>query len=283
MEAKLLEKAIEITDEINASALIVIPGNQGISEIIEKRDFDFSIFVVTTPEKTYSGEQEEFKLSTKEGTDNFAKKLQDAIMMAYARGKINIGDQVVGVGGMNQESVGLTIYKVSEDPLLKSVYKSTGRVDIGVMGTIVDLAIEIGREGREGKPIGTAFIIGDSKEVLKHSSQLILNPYKGHGEGIRDIKNRENWESIKELAQLDGVFIVDENGTIEATGRYLEVEAKDLDIPDGLGSRHMASAAISKTTKAIVVSVARSGGIVRMFKDGEIIGEIDPRVRILPI
>lgn len=283
MENKLIEKAIEISEEIKASALIIIPGKQGISEIIDKKDFDFNIFVVTTPEKAYSGEHEEFKLTTKEETDNFAKKLQDAIMMAYARGKISIGDQVVGVGGMEEGAIGLTVYEVSEDPLLRSVYESTGRVDIEVMRSVVDLAIEIGREGREGKPIGTAFVIGDTEEVIETSRQLILNPYKGQEEEVRDIRNRENWETIKELAQLDGVFIVSKKGRIESAGRYLDVEAEDLNIPDGLGARHMAAAAISRSTKAIVVSVTRSGGIVRMFKDGEIIGEIDPRVRILPI
>lgn len=283
MEAKLIEKAIEIADEIKASALVIIPRKEEISEIIENEEFDFSIFVVTTPERRYSGEHEEFKLTAKEGSNNFAKQLQDAIMMAYARGKVNIGDDVVGVGGMNGESVGLTVYKVSEDPLLRSVYKSKERVNLEVMRYVVDLAIEIGREGREGKSIGTAFVIGDTDEVMKNSSQLILNPYKCQDEDVKDVKDRDNWETIKELAQIDGVFIVDKEGKIEAAGRYIDVEASNLDIPDGLGARHMASTAISKKTDAIVVCVARSGGVVRMFKDGEMIGEIDPRVRILPI
>lgn len=283
METKLLHKAIEISNEINASALIIIPGDKDIGNIIEGKQFDFSIFVVTTPDRRYSGEHEEFKLSARGGTHNFAKQLQDATMMAYAKGKVKIEDKVVAVGGMDDESTVLSIYRVSEDPLLRSVYESTGRVDIEVMRSIVDLAIELGREGREGKSIGTAFVVGDVDRVKEKSRQLILNPYKCQEKKVRDIKDRDNWETVKELAQMDGVFLVKSDGEIVSAGRYLDVDAADLDIQEGLGARHMAAAGISKETDAVVISIARSGGIIRMFKDGEVIGEIDPRVRILPI
>src|ERR687895_1770233 len=40
----------------------------------------------------------------------------------------------------------------------------------------VNLAVEIAREGREGRKIGTLFAVGDSEAVLKHSRPMILDP-----------------------------------------------------------------------------------------------------------
>ena len=49
-----------------------------------------------------------------------------------------------------------------------------------------------------------------------------------------------------------------------------------MNLPLGLGARHYAAAAISKHTDAIAITVSESGGIVRVFKDGEILVEINP-------
>ena len=49
-----------------------------------------------------------------------------------------------------------------------------------VMLELVDLAIEIAREGREGRKIGTLFVIGDADELVKLSRCLILDPLMGH-------------------------------------------------------------------------------------------------------
>lgn len=51
----------------------------------------------------------------------------------------------------------------------------------------------------------------------------------------------------------------------------------EIDIPQGLGSRHLASAAITKVTKAIAITLSESG-VIRVFKDGKIILEYNPRL-----
>jgi DNA integrity scanning protein DisA with diadenylate cyclase activity len=43
----------------------------------------------------------------------------------------------------------------------------------------------------------------------------------------------------------------------------------------------LAAASITKNTNAIAVTVSQSGGIVRVFKDGKIVFETDPRANIL--
>ena len=80
------------------------------------------------------------------------------------------------------------------------------------------LSLELSREGREGKPIGTTFMIGSAPEVLARSTQLILNPFEGHPRSARNMTNHEIRETVKELSQIDGAFIIAGDGTIEAAG-----------------------------------------------------------------
>jgi diadenylate cyclase len=137
-----------------------------------------------------------------------------------------------------------------------------------VMAAALRLALEIGREGREGKPIGTAFVIGDGDAILSISHQLVLNPYLGHPPEVTTILDRENWESVKEFAQLDGMFVIDASGAVIAAGRYLDVDSKSVSLPSGLGGRHRAAAAVTRLIPVVSVIISESGGTVRVFSDG---------------
>ncbi len=97
-----------------------------------------------------------------------------------------------------------------------------------VLQRMLEIAIELSIEGREGNPVGTIFVIGDTRRVLKHSRQLIPNPFKG-GHRI-NVLDKESKEIIKEFAQLDGAFLIREDGRIVAAGRYLEVEPRVIDL-----------------------------------------------------
>ncbi len=141
-----------------------------------------------------------------------------------------------------------------------------------VLKSVVEIAAEISNEGREGKPIGTAFIIGDSKTVLSKSKQLVLNPFEGHSYEKRLITNPEIRENIKEFAQLDGAFVISNDGFIECAGRYLTADA-DINLPEGFGTRHSSVAAVTMVTNAVGVVVSQSGGI-RIIKKGRIEAKI---------
>ena len=77
-----------------------------------------------------------------------------------------------------------------------------------VLDSLIELAVEIAREGREGKRVGTLFMLGDENAVLARSRSLILDPLLGHLESARQITNLNLRGTIKELAQLDGGFVV---------------------------------------------------------------------------
>ncbi|NYT06495.1 MAG: PAS domain S-box protein, partial [Methanomicrobiales archaeon] len=145
-----------------------------------------------------------------------------------------------------------------------------------VFEAVFSIATEISRDGREGRVIGTAFLIGDADQVLAHSTQLILNPFEGHDPAMRAVSRPDIRETIKELAQLDGAFVIRGNGLVEAAARYVSVDAHDIAIPKGFGTRHASIAGITEVTRAVGIVVSQSGGRISIFRHGRI-------VRVIPI
>jgi diadenylate cyclase len=151
------------------------------------------------------------------------------------------------------------------------------QVNSEVLKQTISLAVEIAREGREGRKIGTLFVVGDSGAVIKRSKPLILDPLQGHPDEDKQIESPDMRETIKELAQLDGAFLVSNSGVVLSAARYIDAASDNLDLPLGLGSRHMAGASISQQTSAVAVVVSESS-MVRMFDDGELVSEIVPEL-----
>ncbi|MEW6476159.1 MAG: diadenylate cyclase [Actinomycetota bacterium] len=143
---------------------------------------------------------------------------------------------------------------------------------------VVRLAVELVHEGREGHSIGTLMIVGDADTVLRRSHPLILDPLVGHDEAVRHVEDREFRQTVKELAQLDGAFVVDDDGTFLSAARFVEINvgaAKNL--PAGLGARHASAASISEKTDAVAVAVSESS-FVRVFAGGALRAEIAPEL-----
>ncbi len=146
---------------------------------------------------------------------------------------------------------------------------------------VVELAVEIAREGREGRKIGTLFVVGDTQAVLERSRPLILDPLYGHASDLLHVSRPQFRETVKELAQLDGAFVVDDGGTFLSAGRFVDVDVSTPDVfLPGLGTRHAAGASISATTSAVAVVVSQSS-IVRVFSRGRVAAEIIPELFLL--
>ena len=141
---------------------------------------------------------------------------------------------------------------------------------------VVRLAVEFVHEGREGRRIGTLIVIGDVDEILRRSRPLILDPLSGHDASLRRLDHSSFRETVKELAQLDGAFIVDDMGTFISAARFIEVTMEATDrLPTGLGARHAAAISISSHVDAIAVAISESSQ-VRIFTGGELRAEIAP-------
>lgn len=150
------------------------------------------------------------------------------------------------------------------------------QVPLDVLRRVIDLAVEIGRDGREGKPVGTIFVVGDHRHVLELSHEQVHDPFRGYTKKERAIRSSRVRESIKELAQIDGAFVVANDGTVVAAGRILNPGSTEITLSTGLGARHVAAAGISKTTKAVAIAVSESTGTVRVFEDGKVVLRIEP-------
>lgn len=150
----------------------------------------------------------------------------------------------------------------------------------GVLEATLELAVEIAREGREGRRIGTLFTLGRTEAVLRASRPLILDPIALHPREARHITDPNLRGTLKELAQLDGAFVLDEQGIVVAACRYLDTSSAGVNVTFGLGSRHLAAASIAKATGCIAIVVSESA-VVRIFQGGELRAEILPEIWLM--
>jgi diadenylate cyclase len=117
-----------------------------------------------------------------------------------------------------------------------------------------------------------ALTLGDENAVLARSRPLILDPLSGHPESSLHVTKSESTR-----AQLDGGFVVSREGIVLSACRYLDAVAAQVDVPLGLGRRHIAAANMSAVTKAVGIVVSESS-VVRLFCHGQLVGEIIPEV-----
>jgi DNA integrity scanning protein DisA with diadenylate cyclase activity len=214
---------------------------------------------------------------------NRPEKLKIALVSGIARGLYKEGDVVVSLltrkPAAHPDSILVVTVGQEEEEGAFGFLQAEG-VSAGVMDALIELAVSIGVEGWEGRPIGALFVVGDSSTVMEKSRQLTLNPFQGYSEDEKNIMNPDVRHALHAFAVLDGAFIVREDGVVVAAGRYLNFdEEKELDVPLGLGARHMAAAGISRDTEAIAICVSQTSGSVRVFRGGKPAMELAPRMR----
>ena len=161
--------------------------------------------------------------------------------------------------------------------MFESILCQVTEYDPDILESLIELAVEIAREGREGRRVGTLFMLGDENAVLARSKPLILDPLAGHPESERHVTNLNLRGTIKELAQLDGAFVISRDGIFLSACRYLDAVAAQVQVPLGLGSRHIAAANMSAVTNAVGIVVSESS-VVRLFCHGKLVGEIIPEL-----
>jgi hypothetical protein len=210
------------------------------------------------------------------------ERFKIAMLAGIAAGIFARGDVVLAIVGRGPTSYPDTLFviPVGDDELSPDRgFNMIGSEMIGspIVESVLDLAVEIARNGWEGHPLGTLLVLGDTATVMEKSRQLTLNPFQGYSEAEKNILNPAVRQAIKNFAVLDGAFVIREDGVVLAAGRYIRVEDEaDLDLPLGLGSRHVAGAAISRATHAIAVVVSETSGVTRVFRAGHCALVIEP-------
>jgi DNA integrity scanning protein DisA with diadenylate cyclase activity len=279
----LLGMACEAVDQLGATGVLILPEGPMDWESIRASCPEGRLLVaVPSPRQAEAvADAGLIALEVDPGASAVPERITLALIEAVANDHLTAGARVIVVySGFEAETLdSLTVVRLGEH-LERLTSRDLRALETSVpfetLKAVVDVAVEIGREGREGKNVGTLIVIGDVRNVLARTRTLGFDPFKGYRRKERNIRDVRVREAIKEIAQLDGAFIVGRDGTVEAACAIIDAPTSGLTLPKGLGTRHWAAAGITSVTKALAVVVSQSTGAMRLFQNGEIILRIAP-------
>ena len=282
----LVGSAVKLAKAVEADAILYLLDKPVDLSVLKKKSNQFPcVIAVGEPEWRDEHEEAGHSVVLIENTDAPVNdRLAQAVLECVADEFLKPGSTVVAVySGFDQEQLeSITVLTLTEHLgrlTARDLQRLETNVPLETLRTVVELAVDIGREGREGKPVGTIFLVGDHRNVLEDCQAGGFDFTKGYSRKERNLNDAKVREGIKELAQLDGAFVVSADGTVEASCQIIDTARVDLTMTTGLGARHFAAAAISKNTKAISIVVSESNGTVRLFRNGEVMLRIEPMRR----
>lgn len=281
--AMIYDMAVRLSDTVDADALLVVIDGPTDWQQLKDRAGQEKIVIASDHAQNVAGASEA-GLSTvvlDMAEVPVYEKLTQALLESVANDVLEPGASVIAIySGFEAGRIDSISYIRLDEHLgrltARDLRQIITHVPLDTVKAVVDLAVEIGREGREGKPVGTMFVVGDHRKVLAASHPSCFDPVKGYSRKERNLHDPRVREAIKEIAQMDGAFIVASDGTVEGSCRLVESSETSITLSKGLGSRHWSAAAISKRTKAISVVVSESSGTVRIFQNGEVILRVEP-------
>ncbi len=209
-------------------------------------------------------------------SNNRLSQLRSAVLIALSRGVVDSKDKICCVGGIAQSNQFDTLVVVEVEKEFSSLFSKKknilpDHIKPEVLERVLAIAMELGLEGREGRAVGTCFVIGDTKELAPFTKPLTLNPFYGYKEEDRNILNPFMDETIKEFSSLDGAFVISGDGVLESAGSLIHAPNYYKELPGGLGTRHAAALAISLAASCIAITVSASTGQIHLFQRGEML------------
>lgn len=270
----------KLANDIDANVILFITRNDDAESVLDET-FTLNIkgVLFKKDEDKMFKRHEDYKTNLLKSIEGGLAPIKELLRELVVRKILEMGHKVVCV---TDESIGagytglIFIFEVDKVFFKVSTNKLTENIDPLVFDSVLNIAIDIAKEGREGRKIGTAFVIGDREDILKHIKQMIFNPFAGYPEEQRKIQDPSLKETVKEFAQLDGAFVIDKDGTILTAGAYINIKDEDIELAHGLGTRHRSCATITKhETGVIAIVVSESGGIIRIFKKGKVVTKLN--------
>lgn len=199
---------------------------------------------------------------------------RSAILIGLSRGLFKLDDRLCCLGGIPNSNQLDTLVVIEVSREFQSVLEREGDilpkgVKIEVVERLIAIATELAVEGREGRPVGTLFVLGDHERINTMVKPLVLNPFFGYKPEDRNILNPFMDETIKEFSVIDGGFVIRGDGVVESAGSLLHAPAQFYkNLPGGYGSRHAAAAAISQAADCLAITISASSGQVTLFRRG---------------
>ena len=286
--ASLLAAAQRVARDSDAAAIVMLSESPYDFVEIRKKLRNVRLVVASdNPDVQRAATADEVDLVPLDSSSRTRQmQLSQALIEAIADEYLESGDTIVALySGYERDAIDSLSVINLRDHLARLTSRDLQRLETKVpletLRSVVDLAVEIGREGREGKAVGTMFVVGSHRKVLPLSREGVHDNFRGYPLKERELSNPRVRESVKEIALLDGAFIVSSSGVVQSAGRILVAPARGLTLSKGLGARHWAAAAITKTTPAVAITVSESNGTVRIFQDGRVMLRIEPMDRAM--
>lgn len=279
----LAEAAARLASEINADAILALTETgKNCSPLFKKNLFDtrgreVKVVLATPSHETYkrfSGDPHVKLIKLTARAQGRSGQAHHAMACGLRERIFLPGERLVCLAGNGfaDSTDALLVMQVSGyEPVMEMVEADP------VLAAATEISLDLGKGTSGGRPVGTAFVIGDSKAVLRLSHQLMINPFKSY---LVDITDRKQWELIKKYATFDGAFVVGNDGRVITAERYLNANV-EVEIPRGLGTRHLSVAAMTAATKSKGVTVSGEDGVVRIFERGKLVARIAPHSGII--
>jgi hypothetical protein len=292
---EIVRHAQQLARAVNARAVVVyadaLTGDDELSHVVRMLDFPTILVTRSRAEAAPPGLASSIWVRVPDVRMTRVGQVKTALLVCLARGVLDKGDRVVCLSGADRSRAldTLSVLDLAGELALLSLFDSNlcgGDLAPEVLERVLTLATQLAVEGREGRPVGALFVLGDSERVLGQSRGLVLNPFQGHPESGRNVLDPALEETLKEFAALDGAFIVRGDGVVLTAGSHLlPSPAGPTRLAGGLGTRHGAAAAISASTGAVAICISQSTGTVSVYKSGQLVTEIQRALhgRQLPI
>jgi len=287
-----------ISEQILNSALNIIESDKDINLLVYYSDikkFNVDEFLAKNIKKIIVFKRSEIEDENNEDLKNLknipnitvpninftrTNKLKVAIVMSLAVNLLTKNSRLIALTGINNidSMIYLEIEKEKELLLFRENIDFGESIRPEVFEKILRIALELANQGREGKSVGALFVLGDIENLKPYIKQMIFNPFKGYDPKERNIMLTNLDDTIKEYSVLDGAILISGDGTLESAGVHIAASADTTDLPKGLGSRHMAAAAITSVSNAMSIVVSESTGDVSVFKNGKLITQIEKAI-----
>lgn len=282
LSALVLEEALRLRATLGSARLILHADALGEAGYIERLASGKDVLVVTSRQDLFPAE----------GREGFR-----VVVLPFRNERCSPDIHVVflyllGVGALRQDDLAVYLSGKPGSGFLDSLRlvavgdelnlqapgglfgDSSAPADLTVFNRVLRLAMELAAEGREGKPVGTIFVVGGEEEVRHHTTQMIANPFTGYDPTDRNILDPGMEETLKEYAKIDGAFIIAADGTIESAGTFLSARPTAGEMRSGLGARHAAAQGITAVSPAVAVVISESTRKVTVFRAGKAVMEL---------
>ncbi len=274
--SRVLQKACELASELNVAAIVYHDVTDGLPPVSLSK-IRCAFYLVCPDQNLYPdklpGVTEILQLPF--GNVNRTSQAELVLINLISRGLLKKNSSIISVLGEpgSGKIDALLISDTSRFELFFQAGTKIRPLDIEhhVLARIIQIAGELAAEGREGKPVGTLFVLGNSEAVRKSCQQMVVNPFGGYREENRNILDPGLEATIKEFSKLDGAFIIRGDGVILSSGVFLKAENNQESLLKGYGARHNAAANISQLTGVIAVALSESTRRVSVFKGGKCI------------